>query len=278
MTASMTAQRPPAIRRNPGGVDQVLVRSAVEPTGRNRTGFLAVLAGSSYLASVVLHAGLVLVLALLMFHLPSQEQSISTLASVGDDAAVPGLFVTPDVRVVAVEPIETRLPRAIANGPTGSAGLTSSVLNLLDTDGVSGDDKAGFRFQMPSEAKVVRKGSFTVWTVPEDPEPTDKFYVIVIQIKLPGNVRRYRVSDLDGIVIGTDRYRQVLPWDRSNPDFAKTMRNGKLVVVHSRSFLPIKDHQVQLLIYVPPAEKLVRDRIEIRSRVLKEQHTLEIVF
>jgi hypothetical protein len=57
---------------------------------------------------------------------------------------------------------------------------------------------------------AVTKGSFTAWTVPEDPEPGQD-YVIVIEIKLPEKVRRYPLKDLSGMVVGTDGWRQAIP-------------------------------------------------------------------
>jgi hypothetical protein len=56
------------------------------------------------------------------------------------------------------------------------------------------------------------------------------------------------------------------------------MRNGRLVPLRRGDFLAIRDRLTQLVIRVPPARRLVRDRITIRSRLLKEQQVLEIVF
>ena len=105
---------------------------------------------------------------------------------------------------------------------------------------------------------AVTKGSFTVWTVPEDPEPGQD-YVIVIEIKLPEKVQRYPLKDLSGMVVGTDGWRQAIP--------------GK-----SQGFARVVDHRTQLEIRVPGAPRLVRDTIRIRSRILKEQQVLTIVF
>ncbi len=117
---------------------------------------------------------------------------------------------------------------------------------------------SGFEFTMPENGKAVTKGSFTAWTVPADPKP-GKDYLVVIQIRLPETVKRYSSRDLSGTVIGTDGYIQRIP--------------GK-----AKRYLPLKDHQAQISIEVPGAERLVEDTISIRSRRLNEQQTLKIVF
>ena len=120
-------------------------------------------------------------------------------------------------------------------------------------------DGNGLGFAVPQGGKVVTKGSFTAWTVPADPAPGQN-YLIVIQIELPDDVRRFPKRDLIGsIVIGTDGYRQAIP---DNP----------------RGFLPTKERQAQMVIPVPGAANLVRDTIQLQSKILKEKQTLQIVF
>ena len=123
------------------------------------------------------------------------------------------------------------------------------------TGGGKGDGN-GPQFAMPS--KAVTKGSFTVWTVPEDPLPGQN-YKIIIQVKLPDRVTRYRRSDLTGTVIGTDGYRQFIPGVK-------------------RGWLPVRENLAQMDIFVPAAASLVRDKIMVRSKILKEEQNLEIVF
>ncbi len=138
----------------------------------------------------------------------------------------------------------------------------------------------GGLLKAPAGARVVRKGSFSVWTVPKDPLPEEE-YKIVIQIRLPDNVRRYRATDLSGEVEGTDGYRQKIPWDprwKGRTDVALTIRDGRMVRLRKGGFLPISGRITQLVIRVPPAKRLVRDKIKIQSRLLKEQQLLEIVF
>ena len=105
---------------------------------------------------------------------------------------------------------------------------------------------------------AVSKGCFSAWSVPEDPNPRQN-YAIVIQIKLPKEVTRLRRSDLSGMVVGTDDYRQPIPGIK-------------------RGWVPVKGNQAQLAIAVPGAAKLVKDTINVSSKSLKETQTLEIVF
>lgn len=122
-----------------------------------------------------------------------------------------------------------------------------------------GDGK-GLPFAMPGgTGKVTQKGSFSAWTVPEDPMPGQN-YIIVIQIELPENVRRISRKDLLGsMVVGTDGYRQFIPGN-------------------TRGFLPSNGKQVQLVVTVPGASRLVRDTITVKSRILKENQTIAIEF
>jgi hypothetical protein len=125
----------------------------------------------------------------------------------------------------------------------------------------SGGAGGGLKFRMPGGGRAVVKGSFTVWTVPEDPNPYQD-YLIIIQVRLPKNTRQYERNDLSGIVIGTDKYEQTLP--------GFGLPRGRL--------LPIKDDVAQLAVPVPGAERLVKDSITVESKLLKEKQQIEIVF
>jgi hypothetical protein len=111
------------------------------------------------------------------------------------------------------------------------------------------------------EGKVARKGSFAAWTVPRDPNPGQN-YVIVIQIQLPADIKKLPKKDLLGsTVVGTDGFRLEIPPPGS-----------------SRGYLPGNDKEVQMVVLVPGAAQLVRDTIKIKSKALKEEHTIEIEF
>jgi hypothetical protein len=110
--------------------------------------------------------------------------------------------------------------------------------------------------RIPGHAQT--KGSFSAWADPRDPKPGQKYFV-VIQIRLPPNLTKYRSSDISGNVIGSDRYRQVIRF-KSTEQF------------------PVENGTVEIRIAVPGAEKLVRDTIRVESKLLHEKQTFEIEF
>jgi hypothetical protein len=135
-------------------------------------------------------------------------------------------------------------------GSLGSAGKGTGT-------GGGGDGGEGMSvgaLKVPSYA--VTKGSFSVWTDPKDPIPGVS-YNIVIQFRLPSNVKTYRGSDLTGMVIGTDDYRQVIKLNET---------------------VPVTDGKVQFRILVPGAHKLVRDTLRVQSKLLREKQVIEIEF
>lgn len=150
-------------------------------------------------------------------------------------------------------------------------------LSSADSKGET-DDGGGILLKVPEEGFAVTKGSFTAFTIPATPEPL-KPYRIVIEVRLPGDVNKYRVSDLKGEVIGTDGYKQILPYDKSMPSAARApAANGKEVVLTSSSSIDVIKNRVQIIIVVPGARNLVKDRIKIRSRRLREDQELTLTF
>jgi hypothetical protein len=125
--------------------------------------------------------------------------------------------------------------------------------------GTGRGDGTGSR--QPAGKNAVTEGSFTVWTIPDDPIPGET-YTIMIEIRLPDKMTRFPRSDLIGLVTGTDGWRQPLPGN-AEP---------------RQSYLPVRDHTVQLQVDVPGAGRRVRDTIEVRSKLLKEKQVLTIVF
>lgn len=107
-------------------------------------------------------------------------------------------------------------------------------------------------------ARAVTKGSFSAWTEPEDPQPFEP-YVIIISVRLPEKIKKYRPRDLSGIVLGTDGYKQLIRFSTSQ-------------VVDPEAGV------VQFQIQVPGARQLVRDTIRIESKLLKEKQVLQLEF
>lgn len=113
-------------------------------------------------------------------------------------------------------------------------------------------------FSKPGEGRAVKRGKFTAWTVPADPQPFQN-YLIVIEVEWPKatsrKMLRDRKSDLTGTVKGSDNYLQVIE--------------------KSGFFIPKSN---QIVVPVPGAEQNVRDEIHVHSKILEESQDLTITF
>ncbi len=109
---------------------------------------------------------------------------------------------------------------------------------------------------------AITKGSFTVWTEPEDPAPYEKYNVIV-QVKLDKNIDSYSKSDLAGHLVGTDGYQQPL---------------GRYGVFDSLKHYPDKGYARLTSRFVPGTYAGVKDTITIKSDILNETQTITIEF
>ena len=121
-------------------------------------------------------------------------------------------------------------------------------------DGV-GDGLNVGGFKMPAGGKAVKKGSFTAWTVPEDPKPGED-YKIIIQVKYKLRNQKLTPTDITGSVIGTDQYRL-------------------MISQYTSEIIPEAN---QVVVHIPGASARVRDTIRVYSALLKENQRLEIVF
>lgn len=173
--------------------------------------------------------------------------------------------------------ISPELAANAAQVAVGGKGGQGEGAGQGDSTGDGFGDGEGFLFKMPKGGKAVAKGSFSAWTVPQDPGPGED-YMIVIRIKLPPETKFYRVSDLAGAVQGSDSYALKIPFDKEHPERNVTERKGKVVPLKLTDYLPIVEQHVQMMVKVPGAQQNVRDKIEIRSKLLKENQQLELVF
>ncbi|MCA9047412.1 MAG: hypothetical protein KDA89_01710 [Planctomycetaceae bacterium] len=218
----------------------------------------------------------------------ADQQPIQIRASLDDqdvkDAEVK-LEITQELTLGEAKP-ESSIQRISDSLQVSDVGLTESIHRDLLANPFSQSDgqaePAGeggrFLFKLPKSGLAVTKGSFTAWTVPETPEPQQP-YMIIIEVRLPDDVKRYRITDLDGYVRGSDSYRQRIPFD-PRAKFASfyTDENQKMVNISGSDTITVRDNIVQLAIQIPGALRLVRDVIEIRSRRLRERQELELVF
>lgn len=241
----------------------------------------------SYYASIAVHAVLLLVLSVVILEQLDDNDAITTIIT--DSNNLPFEFdEIMDLKMAAAGGAEqTQLPQLqqLPVDPTKSllqSRVAASVAQLAgDDDGQNGEAGSGLMFRLPTGGKAVTKGSFTAWTVPKDPEPGED-YKIVIVLKLPESSRRYRIRDLTGKVVGTDGFELEIPFERFRGTYGtRVPKLGKLSFPSRNDFVRPVDGKVQIVVDVPAAgarSTRVRDRIEVASKMLKEDQTLEIEF
>ena len=140
------------------------------------------------------------------------------------------------------------------------------------------DTGTGVLLKVPASGLAVTKGSFTAFTIPAQPKPREA-YAIVIEVRLTDNVRKYRVSDLSGEVRGSDRYVQKLPFDSRAPMASGyPAEDKKIKPLTTSTILNVVDNRVQIIVKVPGAARLVRDEIRIRSKKLREEQEITLIF
>ncbi len=237
-----------------------------------------------YGVSLIFHTLLLAVMSAIVYSSIEDNQSISTTITEVDSmpiefTEITDLTVEPAGSSQNQLPQLTKIPLTSAEAEISSSLLDSTASNAgNDGEGGDTDEGFGFMFSMPEGGKVVSKGSFSAWTVPEDPEPR-KDYMIVIRIKLPEKTRLYRISDLSGKVEGSDAYEQYLPFDPNRKQLKPLSEvGGKLTELRSSSRLRVIKNHVQIMIPVLGGDSLIRDTIHVKSRLLKEDQKLEIEF
>ena len=223
--------------------------------------------------SLSIHATALLVLGLIVMSGVNKPETINLWGVVGEsqdagngteiDTALPG-----DTGEAAMEemtslaqPLESlssssQLPEMGRVGASGLAGLGGAGGGNGDGEGGTGISLGAGVGKVPGHAQT--KGSFTAWADPRDPKP-DENYHIVIQVRLPSGVKKYRAADLTGRVIGTDGYRQPIRFDPTEQT-------------------DVEEGVVELRIFVPGGARKVRDTVKVESKVLREKQTFEIEF
>jgi hypothetical protein len=237
----------------------------------------------SIVTSFAFHAVLLLCMSLILFTQIGDNEAISMI--MGQENALP-TFEEVDMTFETTGGEATKAPQLQKVQQESAESILQSDFNEMFNPpgtgkGTGGGEGFDFAFKMPTGGKAVTKGSFTAWTVPKDPKPGQD-YKIVIQIKVPETVKRYRIADLSGRVIGTDKYTLDIPYEnqfnRYGTKIQKSLRSDKLEFVKRGDYARIVDSQVQVIVNVEGAKQLVQDTIEVKSRMLKEEQKLEIVF
>lgn len=216
---------------------------------------------------------------------PMSPPVTSIQASLGDETVLddlPALQIVPTAGPDSTESARTlqqlasqievadegQLETVVADAKTAIAG---------SSDSAAGDAGDSPFFRIPESGLAVTKGSFTAWTDPPRPLP-EQFYQIIIEVRLPDDITRYRLSDLSGEVVGTDGYHQRLPYDVRKPSAARVTGGAEYETVRRNMTVKVTERKLQLAIRVPGARRLVMDRIRIKSRRLREDRELTLVF
>lgn len=241
-------------------------------------------ASCGYGVSLIFHTFLLGAMSAIVYHSMDDNQSITTIITDADSMPIEfteimDLTVEPAGSSQNQLPQLTKIPITNAEAAISSSLLDSTASNAGNKgEGGDTDEGFGFMFSMPEGGKVVSKGSFSAWTVPEDPEPR-KDYMIVIRIRLPEKTKLYRISDLSGKVEGSDTYEQYLPFDPNRKDLgARSELGGQIVRLRSSSRLRVIKNHVQIMIPVKGGDVQIRDTIHVKSRMLDEDQKLEIEF
>lgn len=233
---------------------------------------------TTYLVAFYLHWFALLSLSALYLHLPEQLPPVSLHAIFSDDLPLDDSLVavvdtdlladtadalaynqTATVNVLTLS-ASTRIPSMneslLPAIPDAMAGI-GSMAAAAAAAGKPGDDP-NVAQPAPVPAYAVTSGSFSVWAEPANPEPGEP-YKIVIQIRIPDGTEKYSVSDLQGVVIGSDGYQKLIPGA-------------------SRGYLPIRDGRVRMEVHVISADQMVEDMVFVKSRMLREAQRLQIRF
>lgn len=218
--------------------------------------------------------------------LPLPDDQLSLTASLGNENIQDDFAKFEFVGEVSTEqetPARSVQQLAAALQPSDSGQLMlalDSVMQSIPGGDLENpkEDGSGFLLKIPESGLAVTKGSFTAFTIPANPKPLET-YSIVIEVRLPDDVKKYRVSDLSGEVRGSDRYTQKLPFDSTRPGASGFPGiNQTVTPLKSSTILNVVNNKVQIVVKVPGAAKMVRDVIRIRSSKLREEQELTIVF
>lgn len=249
--------------------------------------------GASMAISFLVHIVLLAVLAIPILNEVREEPVFTTVVPLDEKETV-----------VLSEPIDTELALPDADPGGGepemvpiafddqipTLQLNAEAKELSQVPGPAsgtGDATVLSGGQMAQPKNAVVAGSFSVWPVPiigkiggapvlgeagTFPKRYQNYFV-AIQIKLPPDQRTYRLTDLSGQLVGTDGWTQRIPAFA----YVKGPNNIFLPTRGTRS-LKIEDGVVQLFILVPGADAFVKDTINVKSNVLKEEQKLVLTF
>jgi hypothetical protein len=274
-------------------------------------------AALAFTVSLLCHVLLILVLAIWVFDvriplvpmlidganktgIPTELQDLPEISLTEQGGKLRNVATVPASKLLAQPTDRGKLPTDLTDSVDLSPNKTAGGGN---TKG-SGDEDAGKASAPHGDVKAsknaVSKGSFRVWSIPEKPVPQKPYY-ICIEVAVPKKFgKRYLVKDLTGTIHGNESrydknsedYVQNVPWDGrlarlGGPEyrhhtFRRDFKRKRWLWVNPKNrfnSLPVVDGKALLMIKIPGADtERIKDTIIVRSKLLKEQQTLEIVF
>jgi hypothetical protein len=235
----------------------------------------------SFLFHAMALGAVLLVLWLLdMFYLQQYTPVDPIRAALADETVLDDepLTETLPLEINTAQTMEVQQDSAVSIAQALSEQSLESAQVMDMVSGAKGNDgEAGLSVWLPKGGNAVTKGSFTAWTDPVNPKEGQRYHII-IEVKLPARVKIYRLTDLSGQVVGSDKYRQALPWDSNRGTWPYMLKDGRAYRVRRTQRIRVKEHKIQTKIEVPGAANKVLDRITIRSETLKEEQTIELRF
>jgi len=304
-------------RETQSGPPSSTVEASLPATDQNLLRWFTNSASLGFTVSLLCHILLLLVLALWMFDvriplvpmlieganktgLPTDLQDLPEISLTEQGGKQRNVATLPASKLLAQPTDRGQLPTDLTDSVDLSPSKTAGGGNTTGT----GEDDAGKASAPHGDVKVTRnavtKGSFRVWSIPEKPVPRKPYY-ICIEVSVPNKLgKRYLVKDLTGTIRGNESqydknsedYVQSVPFDArlarlGGPEyrhhtFRRDYNRKRWLWVNPKNrfnSLPVVEGKALLMIKVPGAEtERIKDTIIIRSKLLKEQQTLEIVF
>ena len=245
-----------------------------------------------YYLSLLMHVGIYVITALGFLYFGNQFfqedfAGVNVRARLDDRDVIDD---NPFEKLPEVSMIAPKVPSRLQQATSNLQAVENGLLDVLASDempSLGGEDSdadsaspSSFLFRLPEAGLAVTKGSFTAWTSPQNPMPRQN-YQIIIEVRLPNDIEKYRLSDLTGTVKGSDSFERRIPYDGRQRFFSTsfyTDENNQLKPVDGRTIVQVRENKIQLVVTIPGGENEVRDTIKISSRRLKEKQELELVF
>lgn len=238
-------------------------REALEAEPASLKRFLIRQASTGVGVSTVVHAVLLALLSLFVITRHNEEAPWLTSSFAADETA--NLDLT-ELEDFTLKPLAASTPIDVVSAiePQQAAIQPAFLVSESPVTSGNGSSTTGTGVRPPGTANAVTKGSFTAWTNPADPKPRED-YLLVILVRVPDRIRKYTKEDLSGFLEGDDGYESPIG-NFTGSGFPK------------KFYGQFDDKARRLVIRVPGAAAKVRDTIQIRSKILREEQTLEIVF